>query len=327
MHFADKPVKVILADGSDFDWERGSSGQSGQMFWEYFRISGSNTYWLRMRDALLRVDTDLLMLLDDEDSVVFSGITHAAEFLLRHHDYAAAGGIVLNALSIGRRIGLSITHNGSAYELSGDSYEDRLERLFLDRRSAHLNYQIYRTRNLRSFVNQIVKLPTDFALTHTVRALPMFIAMSGKWKALDVPFLIRRQIHSGGKTYSHPSTPMSEALCHELAVVVSNALSDLNSITWKNPSQEQVDFLAQRLRIRYTQFPSKSFTRILRWRQLFAKSILFGLFDKSPQLYGLLRPRGLKTVAHCSHLTTSDPQEVFAELFAIEQLWTRGVNR
>lgn len=279
-----------------------------------------------MQEALVRVDTDLVMLLDDEDSVVFAGITHAVEFLSRHQDYAAAGGTVLNALSVRRRMGLSVSHNGSEYELSSDSYENRLERLFLDRRSAHLNYQVYRTRNLRSFANQIVKLPRDLALTHTVRALPMFIAMSGKWRALDVPFLIRRQLSSGTKTYSNPSTPMSEALCYELAATVSNALSDLSTPTGNNTSQEQIDLLAEKLRIRYAQMPSKPFTRILKWRRLFAKSILFGLFDRSPQLYGLLRPRGLKTVAQCSHLTTSSSKEISAELVAIEQLWTRSRN-
>ena len=42
LYFADKPVNLIIADGSEKPWSLGTNGNIGQMNWCYFNINYRN---------------------------------------------------------------------------------------------------------------------------------------------------------------------------------------------------------------------------------------------------------------------------------------------
>lgn len=92
-YYAHRPIHLSLADGSDTDWGNGSNGTVGDMTWEYFRISGDGTYFVRLNEACRRIETSYVILLDDEDCTLWTGITTAIDFLELHRDYASAGGM------------------------------------------------------------------------------------------------------------------------------------------------------------------------------------------------------------------------------------------
>ena len=58
LYYANKPVHLVLADGSSDDWSSGNCGSIGEMTWEYFRISGPKTYLKRLAEASRRVQTE-----------------------------------------------------------------------------------------------------------------------------------------------------------------------------------------------------------------------------------------------------------------------------
>jgi glycosyltransferase domain-containing protein len=322
-YYADKPVKLIFADGSDTGWGHGSTGQSEQMTWEYFHLPGPDTYWLRLRESLQRVDTEFVMLLDDEDCALFSGITQAVQFLHDHPDFASAGGTTLQALSVKRRLGLAVSKKETAVQINDSSANLRLDKLFSDKRSAQLNYHVHRTRYLSKFANQIATLPTDIPITFAVRALPTFCVLSGKWKAINYPFLIRRQLHTGTKVYVAPSGAMPSEVCQELAIRVCNALVEAN-ITLNEPTvSHQIQSIAEKLLRRYSKSQTSTPNRASLWKRKLAKQFLFELFDVSPRIYKLIRPHGLKTIFECSRLAGTDSPALKKELIALEQLWTR----
>ena len=105
-YYAHKPIHLILADGSETDWSSGSNGIVGDMTWEYFRFSGDGTYFIRLNEACLRIKTPYVILLDDEDCTLWTGITRAIDFLEVNPDFNSAGGDVAIATNYSKRLGL-----------------------------------------------------------------------------------------------------------------------------------------------------------------------------------------------------------------------------
>lgn len=63
LYYANKPVHLIFADGSDDDWGTGEWGSIGAMTWEYFRISGFDSYVERTVTAVYKVKTEFMFFL------------------------------------------------------------------------------------------------------------------------------------------------------------------------------------------------------------------------------------------------------------------------
>ena len=72
LYFGNKPIRLVLADGSIEDWGSGKSGSFGRMTWEYFRISGENSFRDRLNKAIDMVETEYMLFIDDDD--IFYGL-------------------------------------------------------------------------------------------------------------------------------------------------------------------------------------------------------------------------------------------------------------
>lgn len=322
--YHDKPVHLILADGSDSDWGSGFSGESGRMAWSYFQISGPNTFWLRMNEALRRVETPFVAFLDDEDYMTWSGLTRAARFLQENPEYSSAGGTYSFALSVGRRTGLVSAPNGSEYQLIDASRHLRLDQLFSDRRTAHIYYQLHRTQNLLAFAKEFVDLPSYIPLVHAVRAVGVFCALAGKWKSFSQLFLVRRQLDSADKTYTNPSTSMTTDTCRQIAVRVLKALSSTELNREVAVTDLEINRLALKIQNRYQKRPESFSDKNTRGIKKPLQKFLFWLFDFSPTIYGLLRPHSLKTVLDHLQSLGEESDMVRQELLMLESLWVQG---
>ena len=80
LYYANKPIHLIFADGSDDDWGSGDSGSIGEMTWEYFRISGYNSFLKRLVEAVHHVETEFMFFIDDEECILWTGVEKAVEF-------------------------------------------------------------------------------------------------------------------------------------------------------------------------------------------------------------------------------------------------------
>lgn len=326
LYYANRPVHLILADGSDRDWGSGKAGTVGEMSWEYFRISGPNTYWLRMQTAITRVKTQYMLLLDDEDCILWSGVVRAVMFLENNQSFSSAGGLASFAAHLGKRMGLITAPRFNEYELSHPDGEVRLTQLLRDRRPAHLYYQIHTTKNISALVNEIVKLPPSVELASTVKYIPVFLALTGMWKADSHLFLIRRTTKSKREPRNYQVESFSEADSRRMATTVSRAAAELAEQThWMKP-KEVTESITGIIHGRYKTFRIQGETHHKTWRQRVATRLLFPLFDHFPRIYGLIRRNGLRTTRDYADTLNCGSNDVQKDLHFVEQLWISHPN-
>lgn len=326
LYYADRPVHLILADGSDRDWGSGKAGTVGEMSWEYFRISGPNTYWLRMQMAVRRVNTKYLFLLDDEDCILWTGIVRAVMFLQSNPSFSSAGGRAAFATRISKRIGLSTAPRFEDYKLSHPDGEVRLTQLLKDRRPAHLYYQMHTTKNISALMNEIVKLPPNIELASTAKYIPVFLALTGMWKADSYPFLIRRTGKSKREPRNYQVESFSEADSRQMATTVSRAAEELAERTHRMKPEDVTESITGIIHGRYKTFRIQGETYHKTWRQRVAPRLLFPLFDHFPRIYGLIRRNGLQTTRDYADTLNCGSHDVQKDLHFVEQLWISHPN-
>lgn len=329
LYYADKPVHLVLADGSNNDWGSGESGKIGQMSWEYFRMSGPNTYRLRAIEGARRAGTKYVYLLDDEDCILWTGMAQAIEFLQSNPLYVSAGGQTAFATHISKRIGLVASPAFNNWEISHPVTETRLaELLRQDRRPAYLYYHLHTTQNLLALLQQIVKLPTDIPGDRTAKYIPIFMALVGLWKVDTNPFLVRRQfLRSQIEAFESPENKsFTEVDSRKIAETLYMAMVKLAE---QNHQVNPPDFIESITRVIHGRY------KILRipgeihhttWRQLFSKSFLFALFNHFPRVYRLMRPKGLKTVSDYAKFSIDSTGNVLRDLEFLERLWISHPN-
>lgn len=192
--YADQPVHLIFADGSQGLWSLGTSGSMGRMKWEYFNVRGYASYPLRLVEAVARVQTPYVCLLDDQEAIFVSGIARAIEQLETHTGHSCAGGRVASAVSIGGRIRL-IPYEGwsSQWSLHDDDSIYRFRALASHERTANLFYQVIRTDDLRNITAGLDTLNISYSSAIEIY-LTGSLALIGKWEMGAYPYWVR----SGG---------------------------------------------------------------------------------------------------------------------------------
>lgn len=196
LYFADKPVHLIFADGSDEDWENGESGSIGAMTWEYFRISGFNSYIARLKKATSLIQTEFVYYIDDEDCILWSGVLKAIDFLQDQPDHAVAGGRY-DKLTFNRRLRIHpLAPFSSKFELLQDDGLKRFELLCKENRTANLYYQVMRRTSLQAFSDALDSNNSfEGKMSGFVEiATSGYLAISGKWQYGEYPFLLRFSI-------------------------------------------------------------------------------------------------------------------------------------
>ena len=156
LYYANKPIRLICADGSDDDWGSGDSGSIGEMTWEYFRISGHDSVVQRLVEAVHRVETEFMFFIDDEECILWTGIESAINFLIQNLDHSCAGGRADICTFVKRRIAIRPWGRwGKPFELLQSSGLERFESMCTENRTANLFYQIHRSKNVRAWVGAI----------------------------------------------------------------------------------------------------------------------------------------------------------------------------
>lgn len=207
------PFRILMADGSHDDAAASLvAGMAGSgLDLELVRYPVDHTYqdyYRKLADALARVTTPLVVLADNDDLFIRTGLDRAVQFLAEHPSYVACGGqcAVFWITSGSAVIGQDATY-GEAVEwkvssqFSSDA-ADTAERRLRERcmGANDVFYAVHRTDLLRSHFAKLRDCnPRDLFL---VEQLIMFLtAISGKTRQLDTLYIARQQnspVSSGG---------------------------------------------------------------------------------------------------------------------------------
>ena len=322
LYYANKPIHLILADGSAVDWGNGSSGTIGAMSWEYFRYSGATTYFARLKEACSRVNTKYAFLLDDEDCTLWTGITSAIAFLEVGPDYSAAGGGVAYSARSSRRLGLVTSPRYRPFDLGQREPFDRLSTLLATRKSAHIVYQVLRTEFLTAYATSMQDVPTEIPLGFAGRSFSWFLALSGKWMSVNSPYSIRRQSPRPSASRELPNQNFTTEVANELSHRVIQALAELNRHHQKVEHIPTLGDLSEKVGSHYSQFDNRLENASMVSPGLIAKSLAPLLFDKFPSLYQRLRPNGIQAISqYVGDMDRQRTSEIILDLSALERLW------
>ena len=200
LYYADKPVHLVLADGSNEDWGSGKSGSIGAMTWEYFRVEGYDSYTRRFEMAVSRVKTDYMYFLDDEECILWTGVEQAVRLLEENPEHSCAGGRVSkmsvegHVATVGRRR-LSVVNWGvfsTAFSLKSDNQFERLNLMVSSDRTANIYYQVHRSEFVKTFAIQVQAIPHSSGYAGTLEVLfTSIIILMGKWEMGSYPYWIR----------------------------------------------------------------------------------------------------------------------------------------
>ena len=322
-YYAHKPIHLILADGSDTDWGHSSNGKIGQMTWEYFRMSGSETLFERMSEACQRVTTENMFFLDDEDCTLWTGVIRAVTFLQANPDYCSAGGGVAYTSGTKKRLGITTNSRYSPFHSSEDSAFQRVTNAMSMRKTGHLYYQVHRSEVVLNYARCLMGLSLKVGFQFGEVAFTSVLSASGKWKSDLYPYSLRRQfagVVTVPKTARESHLTVTNAA--DLATRVFKALSASQCTTDETSiisSQEISDVL-----MRYYGSPRKTkSTTNQKIRQFIVRRILLDIFDNFPSIYKRLRPNGIYTIQQYSKLTDAveTSSDILNDLSALETLW------
>ena len=209
------PYRILIADGSSDDSAAPLAAEA--------RAAGVNVEWVRyppdrayadyyakLADAVSRVTTPLVVLADNDDLFITSGLAQAARFLIDHPSYVACGGqaamfwMSTNGASQAAEAlyGDTLDWKCSSH-ISTDVADTATERLL--GRSLGANdvfYAVHRTALLRRQFEAIRECnPRDLFL---MEQLIMFLtAIEGKTRQLDTLYIARQQDSPASSGGSH----------------------------------------------------------------------------------------------------------------------------
>ncbi len=212
------PFKILIADGGADETVPGSLSQKANypdVDFEYIRYPYDRTfieYYDKVMDALANVETRFVVLADNDDFFIVSGLNQSVEFLQSHPDYSACRGEVGAFLVSGSEIydavdGVygdhvefvpGVYHNQS---LEQDSARERLGSHFL--KYAPTWYEVHRTDQLREAFRVLRSLEiSDLYLAELL--ISGFTVIAGKVKREPDPYLFRQsQTPDSGFTRKH----------------------------------------------------------------------------------------------------------------------------
>ncbi len=342
LYYANKPVHLIFADGSDDDWGSGESGSIGEMTWEYFRIPGYYSYVQRLNESVRRVKTRFVFLIDDEECILWSGVLKSCEFLNANPDHSCAGGHATTAQYSNGRLGL-LPHYSSKnkWEILEAEPHVRLEKTFRSKNTKSLFYMVLRTEDLSIYAKTLVDLPITGKLHLIVESLFCgYLAIIGKYAPGVYPYWIRF-----GGSVSSPSIENS-VLDQESLQVVSRALFDMAleairargmtaSIDDLRPSELSEIFPSTTTQVKrqpddFSKSKSTSERNLMvslsSWLHKLIPKVGRLLFNYTPVIYQVVSPNGFKTFSRYAKLKAFGDQSVKRDLLFIEYIWKKFPN-
>ena len=339
IYYANKPIHLIFADGSDEDWGSGESGSIGEMTWEYFRISGFDSYIQRLCTAVAKVDSEFMFFLDDEECILWTGIESAINFLIQNSDHSCAGGRVDICAIVKGKIAIRPWGRWSTpFELLQSSGLERFESMCAENRTANLFYQIQRSKNVRAWVGALEPefKPSGIYPGFLEIAFTGSLSFLGKWKMSIYPFWIRFRSESPHPAWSTAPHHIASSQVFELESIIDMAVNldggnqGQDGIGFKQSLTEEIiekNFGKSSLK-KDNSLVGRTQTFIV--RKKFAKCVLkfairqsWNLWRFSPRIYELLYPQGLKTVSSFGKSFGSKKSAVFADIYSFGEIWSK----
>lgn len=330
LYYANKPVHIILADGSDADWGSGASGSIGEMTWEYFRISGFESYLERMSESCKRVSTEFMFFIDDEECILWTGVEEAIEFLKQNPDHSCAGGRVdTTALSRRRLCLVPWGRHARPFSLLESHSNKRLISLYRSKRTANLYYQVLRSECVKTYAQNLEDFSVDGKAPVCVEiAFSSFLAISGKWMMGNYPFWIRNGGSNSPRPFKLENFYLLDLSERVLRSVSSKLVGGDNG--WTNDNSAE---LASLIQINWGEYhlelPARTRQRFGKATK-YRKRIKIGLtrsvhviFDYCPSVYQLVRPNGLKTFSNYAKTYAPYSIRVSEGLIWLEKIWKK----
>lgn len=336
LYYANKPIHLIFADGSDEDWGSGYSGSIGEMTWEYLRISGSLTYLQRLAEATSRVRTEYMFFLDDEECVLWTGIKQAVAFLSVNADHACAGGTAYSTSLSRRRLCLVPHYNEqNKFSLTLNDPTRRFHHLFNSKRTKACYYQVLRTADVKFFAETV----GNYKIYGKSRYVPEYLlhgylALCGKYEPGNYPFWIR---HGGSqpktdgeseKIYVRDVVEMADLIysafrkrelhydrtCTGLAPNgLEKSMRGLTKANYDNSRElHSRGFIGG-----FETSVNRIFAASLRLLSVIAHLV----FDLCPLLYEVVRPHGLRSFRKFAIENDHRRGEVYSDILSIEKVW------
>jgi glycosyltransferase domain-containing protein len=346
LHYANKPVHLIFADGSDMDWGGGESGSSGEMTWEYFRLEGYHSFSQRLSESCLRVKTDFMFFLDDEEPILWTGIKSAIEFLKQNSDYSCAGGRVDHMRRYSGYLGImKYRHWGEKFEILDESPLERLKVLMSSGRNLNLVWQVMRTNEVKRFVmmpqTEFFFKPGRYIGLYEL-ALSGFLVITGKWKMGDYPYWIRyggSQKSQKQHKYFDLEDEKIVAELFETTLIDFEVPNPLNQIRMAQDLIDSGTFSiffveAAEAKVRHNLRDvelrtSKSKGSLLKLKKL-PKNLLvkffFLIWRVAPSLHKVLRPNGVRRLKTHAKIYGNGDKEIIDDLSLVEKIWGRFPN-
>jgi len=342
LYYADKPLHIVIADGSSVAWEDGDSGARGQMTWEYFHLPGFDTYTQRLQLAMERVSTEFMFLIDDQECILWTGVLRAIDHLRENPDHSCAGGRV--AITAAGPGGLRLCpwkRWSDQWQLLDANPLARFQEMVIKERTANLYYQVHRTETIRRYSATFLDYRASYHSAGEV-SLCSFTVLSGKWMMGSYPFWIRN-----GDSVEAPASaasPLSEDECRDMAERLmaatptasrrSEKIEDLRfeavdlelpiAAMWGLPQDRTEHDAASSIR--------DSFATALREARGRARALAaMLLWNLAPSLYSRMRSKhdlrfGYMTFGDYAIADRDGSPEVVDDLRKIEQIWTDFPN-
>lgn len=345
LYFANKPIHLVLADGSKEDWGSGKSGSFGHMTWEYFRIPGENSFRDRFGKAVNMVKTEYMLFIDDEECILWTGIERALQFLVQNPDHSCAGGRVARIYLDGKgkppqsnRFSIGDWNNFSSdFELLEDAPQERLKSLIRAGRTANLYYQVALTKYIKDFAVKVNEKNIAISYRGSWEILFCgFLTTRGKWKMGRYPFWFRY----GGSVASASLHPlfMSEKDAKDVAQLLRNWSETI--IDWSANSNQYRTFEFEFISILLAAYGSQKTQkfqanrRYLHIRKFLPRHFIlfvvkcrnqfkFRLFELLPSLYEKLYPTGVRRVSTYARSYFGGDIGIYEDLQKMEQIWTK----
>jgi glycosyltransferase domain-containing protein len=351
LYYANKPIHLIIADGSEEDWGEGGAGSIGEMTWEYFRVEGWDSFTHRFSLAVGKVKTDYMLFIDDEECVLWTGIRKAVGFLMEHSGHSCAGGRVFKAHVEGRvantgqrRMSLVDWGNfSSLFSLNSDDDFERVNLMVSSDRTANIYYQVQRTKNVKLFATSVQSMPHANGYAGTLEIMfTTFIILMGKWEMGRYPYWIRY-----GGSVVESNSPRPKAISKAESEDMANRVLDLSNDRL-NPKKTEIEVHSLRRALSVAYFSSygprskeklgnraKSKLRLrtkiaskLPSRFLFSvvkleRRMVLVTFLWCPSLVEYLYPHGPKRVSSYLKLRDLSQSENDGDVYGFERIWTK----
>ena len=345
LYYRNKPIHLIIADGSDQDLDIVAKGSCGQMSWEYFRITGYHSFSQRLLHACLLVKTEYVLFIEDEEPTLWTGIEKAVRFLGDNPDHSCAGGRVDHMRFYSGRLGImKWRHWGNYFEIIDSMRFSRLASLLRSGRTVNLIWQVMRSRDIKRFARipqaEFFFRPGRYIGLYEL-GLSGFLTICGKWQMGDYPFWIRY----GGSQKIQLQTKNFDAEDEKIIVgLFTSAVSDFEVDT------SGFQFILER-ELRSEEFlrifnVMRSQTRVnnlivanvgnletaILWQRLrqFLKNLFvkfsFLVWRVAPSLHRVLRPNGVRRLKTHAKIYGNGDNKIIDDLLLVEKIWGRFPN-